>query len=130
MRTISTSRTLQTWFVTSNLSRTKYLESSHNWYHSYKCLLLMSPPSSMLTNAPTQSEKSQQEFKTLNITHIPSEQKTKSRKYEAWDVHMRSTITHVRVLSNLHQSTINMHQVCKMMGVCTYMKFLKSFCKP
>ena len=40
-----------------------------------------------VNNAPKKSEKSQQEFKTLNPTHVPSELKTDNRKDEAWEGH-------------------------------------------
>ena len=42
------------------------------------------PRSSTLIMLPPKCENSQQEFKTLNPTHLPSRQTIKSRNDEAW----------------------------------------------
>jgi hypothetical protein len=68
MRTLSTSKTLQTWYVTNNLTRSEYLEAQ-------LVSLTRTPPKRNLRNHK----------KIENPTHIPSEQKTKSRKDEVWD---------------------------------------------
>ena len=52
---------------------------------------------------PKNCENSQQDCKTLNPTHIPREQKTASRKDEAWD---GSTCAYCPTINHQHSPSL------------------------
>ena len=75
------SKTLQTWFVTNNLTRTEYLEL---WLVS----LTQTPhvditPSFYIDSAPPKMREITTRIQNPNPTHITSKQKTRSYKDEA-----------------------------------------------
>ena len=67
------SKTLQTWFVISNLTRTEYLE--------LRLISLTQIPH--VDFAPQNMQEITKIIQNAKLTHIPSEQTTKSKKDEA-----------------------------------------------
>ena len=98
----------------NDLSRTKYLKSQ-------SVTLIQTPlvdvaPLLYIGNAPQKCEESQQD--------LPIYQTSKKVKVGKMKLGKGAPM-HVRLLSNLQQSTINIRQVCKMVGVCIDIKLFK-----